>query len=96
MDAEDILFNAIETFAKSISKEIFGLVYYSPDKESIAMNCISNVKQYVERHGGLVIYGWTFGHRESLCSPSLHILDSSSLAKRNLDWKQKKFITSTI
>lgn len=65
MDKDDILFNAIESFAKSISRETFGLVYYRPDKESIATNCISNVMSFVERQGGSVIYGWYFGHRES-------------------------------
>jgi len=65
MDKDDILFNAIESFAKSISKETFGLVYYRPVKESIATNCITNVIHYVETYGGSVIYGWYFGHRES-------------------------------
>ena len=65
MYKNDILFNAIQSFAKSISKETFGLVYYRPDKESIATNCITNVIHYVEKHGGSAIYGWYFGHRES-------------------------------
>ena len=65
MDKDDILFNAIESFAKSISKEAFGLVYYRPDKESIATNCTTNVIHYVEKCGGSAIYGWYFGHRES-------------------------------
>lgn len=65
MDNDDVLFNAIETFSKSISKEPFGLVYYRPDKESIVTDCISNVSNFVKRYGGSVIYGWYFGHRVS-------------------------------
>lgn len=65
MDKDDILINAIESFAKSLSKETFGLVYYRPDRDSIATNCISNVNHYVEKYGGSIIYGWYFGHRES-------------------------------
>ena len=65
MDKYDILFNAIESFAKSLSKETFGLVYYRPDRDSIATDCISNVIHYVEKYGGSSIYGWYFGHRES-------------------------------
>lgn len=65
MDKDDILFNAIESFAKSLSNETFGLVYYKPDKDSIITNCISNVIHYVKRCSGSVICGWYFGHRES-------------------------------
>lgn len=65
MSEDDILLNAIQSFAKSISKETFGLVFYRPIKEYKARNCIANVLNYIEKHGGSVIYGWYFGHRES-------------------------------
>lgn len=66
MNKDDILFNAIESFGKSISSETFGLIYHRPEKESIATDCISNVIHHVQIYGGTAIYGWYFIHRESV------------------------------
>ena len=56
---------AIENFAKTISKQILGLVYHRPTPEAKATNCISNVLSFIERNGGGIKFGWTFHHRIS-------------------------------
>lgn len=58
--------DAVESFARTISKHKLGLAIHRPDPDAQPTNCVANALAAQEQRGGQIRYGWYFHLRYAL------------------------------
>jgi hypothetical protein len=59
------LMAGLSDFAQTISSQALGLAFYRPEGTALPTHCFENVLRKVDRDGGRIQFGWTFGTRLS-------------------------------